>query len=714
MPLHQDRQLRAVVFSDVVDSSVKIFADELIAVQQIKDDLAMLREQLQRHGGSLVKSLGDGLLMTFEAPTQALEFIESVVGRLESRRQRSLAHRFGLHTGEIYADGDDIIGQGVHLASRLQTVSPVNGVSFVRSTYEMIDSRFRKLAVNQGVIDLKGLPEPVEIFSLSPDQLLSQTTSAQRGGLHIEDFLLDTPFTVVREMGTSQTQQTLMLKERQRDRYAVLKAIPVDQQLAEALKLEAATLDRLRHPRIPRVLDYFDRAGLFFFIQEYISGASLHGSMDWLRRKQRLASMLRDVLDVLDVVHAAGLVHGDIHPANLIQSGDHGSMFLVDFSLLRARNDVNRLRGQPAMASRSEIGRPYFTAPERARFGHLTPAADLYALGVSALTLYTGQAPDDLYDQSRGCWTLEDIDPEVCSWLQPLLEDLPAKRLQNARDAMQLLDQQQVLTAQDSDGLLSSFGPIFTSPVVKDSLKHELLSTYGPMVELLLEHQPSLIPADQVAGLTDRLIAAGMGRDDVLAATFAASQRSAPTSTPMAKSSSAVRTMTGDSALDASEPLVAQPARALLQRVIGPIADMLWTDTMTRIWKQDPSRLSDLLREAGVAPESVAEFMHELPDVVARDSAHPVPTSQPSPLPAPDEPEQAGSVQALAEDGVTASPSLARVLNELIGPIGEQLLRDIEDLPEADQAKALMARLQSFGIQDDALNELRRRMGWEG
>ena len=71
-------------------------------------------------------------------------------------------------------------------------------------------------------------------------------------------------------------------------------------------------------------------------------------------------------------------------------------------------------------------------------------------------------------------------------------------------------------------------------------------------------------------------------------------------------------------------------------------------------------------------------------------------------------------MQALAEDGVTASPSLARVLNELIGPIGEQLLRDIEDLPEADQAKALMARLQSFGIQDDALNELRRRMGWEG
>ena len=129
-----DRRLRAIVFSDVVDSSAKIFADELIAVQQIKDDLALIREQLHSHGGSLVKSLGDGLLMTFDAPSHALDFIQDVILRLTAREQRSLAHRFGLHTGEIYADGDYILGQGVHLAYRLQTVSPVNGVAFVRST----------------------------------------------------------------------------------------------------------------------------------------------------------------------------------------------------------------------------------------------------------------------------------------------------------------------------------------------------------------------------------------------------------------------------------------------------------------------------------------------------------------------------------------------------------------------------------------------------
>ena len=45
------RHLRAIVFSDVVDSSVKIFADELIAIQRIKEDLALIRDALQSHGG---------------------------------------------------------------------------------------------------------------------------------------------------------------------------------------------------------------------------------------------------------------------------------------------------------------------------------------------------------------------------------------------------------------------------------------------------------------------------------------------------------------------------------------------------------------------------------------------------------------------------------------------------------------------------------------
>ena len=227
------RRLRAIVFSDVVDSSAKIFADELIAVQQIKDDLALIREQLHSHGGSLVKSLGDGLLMTFDAPSHALDFIQDVILRLTAREQRSLAHRFGLHTGEIYADGDDILGQGVHLASRLQTVSPVNGVAFVRSTCDLIDARYRSRAISQGEMVLKGLPQPMEVFTLSADQLVAGVEVSAGAGVDFSDLLSNTMYGLERPMGRSSQQQTWLLRERQRDRHAVLKVIPADPHLVE-------------------------------------------------------------------------------------------------------------------------------------------------------------------------------------------------------------------------------------------------------------------------------------------------------------------------------------------------------------------------------------------------------------------------------------------------------------------------------------------------
>ena len=60
---------------------------------------------------------------------------------------------------------------------------------------------------------------------------------------------------------------------------------------------------------------------------------------------------------------------------------------------------------------------------------------------MSALLLHTGQDPSQLYDETLARWTLDSLDPEVQHWLAPLLEDQPARRVQRASDALQLLDQ---------------------------------------------------------------------------------------------------------------------------------------------------------------------------------------------------------------------------------------------------------------------------------
>ena len=678
----RERQLKAIVFSDVVDSSVKIFADELIAIQRIKEDLTLIREELQRHGGSLVKSLGDGLLATFDGPTQALEFIQAAVQKLSARGRQSLAHRFGLHTGEIYADGDDILGQGVHLASRLQTVSPANGVAFVRSTYDLIDPRFRRLALALGEVELKGLPEPMQVFSLGVEQLLHFGQADAAGAMPLEALLADTPFELVRPLGRSSAQQTLLLQERQRERQAVLKLIPAGPALVEALQVEAACLDRLRHPRIPRVLDGFARSGLFCFIQEYIPGPSLQGSLNLLRRKQRLAELLRQVLQVLEVVHAAGLVHGDLHPANLIPAHEGGPLFLVDFSLLKARVEARRDQSEGFSAGVSEGGRPFFSAPERARFGRLTPAADLYALGVSALALYTGQDPASLYDEARGCWLLEGLDAEVAGWLAPLLEDLPARRVQQAADALCLLDQPSLPVVAGVAAAVSA-----GVAVSKQVLHNRLVSTYGPMVELLLDGQPSQIPPQQMAVLRERLVAAGLALADVQEAMRQAELEPPPAVavTPLELAPSVAPTAEAPPAAVAEAPLL-----QALRLAIGPIADLLWTAEMAAA-AGDPLRLQGLLQQAGV-PEAAARSVVEQAGVA---EVPPALAALPEPAAAPSTPA--------AVDG-------EQLLLRLIGPIGSAVWADVALLPEPERLAALEVTLRGYGLDEARLAELRRQL----
>ena len=679
----QARQLKAIIFSDVVDSSLQIFADELIVIQRIKEDLTLIREELQRHGGSLVKSLGDGLLATFDGPTQALEFVQAAVQALAARSARghqSLEHRFGLHTGEIYADGDDIIGQGVHLASRLQTVSPPNGVAFVRSTYELIDPRFRRLAVSMGDVQLKGLPEPMPAYCLGPDVLLDFGRDSFVGVVQLETLLHDTPYQPVRSLGRSTTQQTVLLQERQRERQAVLKVIPADAQLVEALTVEAACLDRLRHPRIPRVLDGFARGGQFCFIQEYIPGPSLQGSMDLLRRKQRLAEVLRQVLEVLEAVHSVGLVHGDLHPANLIPMANGGPLCLVDFSLLKARTE--------ASPGQQGGGRPFFSAPERVRFGRLTPSADLYALGVTALGLYTGQPPASLYDPDQACWLLEGLDPEVAGWLAPLLEDLPARRLRQAADALCLLDQphqrEAPVTSVEAPAVAAPLS--VTTAVSKPALHAALVTTYGPMVELLLDSQPSTIAAEQLPALLERLVVAGLAEADVRDALALAqlSDSAGDPGEPLPATLPAEAPLPAP-ALDASQAL------PLLRELIGPIADLIWTAELEAAAAQDPGRLRALLLQSPVPAASVDALLAQL--------QQPCRLSPPSDVPEELEPASA-----------TPDVDGEQLLLRSIGPIASTVWQQVAQLPTQQRVTALLERLQGYGLDQARLDELRRQL----
>lgn len=167
-----------VVFSDVVDSTGRMFQDEHQAVQLIERDLRLFATTIQAQNGQLIKFTGDGILATFDTTAAALTFIASALRQLQHHLGPSLQHRFGMHLGEIYTQADDILGQGVHLAARLQSISPANGVAFTEATFANVDPRYRQVALPLGAIELKGVQGRIPCYAISKQALLH----AERGG----------------------------------------------------------------------------------------------------------------------------------------------------------------------------------------------------------------------------------------------------------------------------------------------------------------------------------------------------------------------------------------------------------------------------------------------------------------------------------------------------------------------------------------------------
>ena len=135
------------------------------------------------------------------------------------------------------------------------------------------------------------------------------------------------------------------------------------------------------------------------------------------------------------------------------------------------------------------------------------------------MLLYTGGEPATLYDETLACWRLDALDPEVQRWLAPLLEDQPARRLKQAADALQLLDQPSpaAVPAVAPQSPVPPCSPLDgpRQPVSKAGLHDHLVVIYGPMVELLLESTPSTIAPDQVPSVRERLVTAGLAVADV-------------------------------------------------------------------------------------------------------------------------------------------------------------------------------------------------------
>ena len=130
MAERHERRLAAILVADMVGYSRLMGADERETIARQKGHLSELFDPtITNHGGRIVKTTGDGLLVEFASVVDAIESAVSIQQAMVEREadvpeDRRIRYRIGINLGDIVIDGDDILGDGVNVAARLEAIAP--------------------------------------------------------------------------------------------------------------------------------------------------------------------------------------------------------------------------------------------------------------------------------------------------------------------------------------------------------------------------------------------------------------------------------------------------------------------------------------------------------------------------------------------------------------------------------------------------------------
>jgi adenylate cyclase len=168
-----ERRLAAIVCADVAGYSRMMGADEAGTHAAFKAHRTAIHPVILNHGGRILKNTGDGFLLEFPSIVGALEAaIEMQMLMAERNNQlpadRVMQFRMGIHMGDVMADEDELFGDDVNIAVRLETVSPPGGLAASAKAYQEAGRHLKAPLVNTGSHRFKNIADPVEVFSWEP------------------------------------------------------------------------------------------------------------------------------------------------------------------------------------------------------------------------------------------------------------------------------------------------------------------------------------------------------------------------------------------------------------------------------------------------------------------------------------------------------------------------------------------------------------------
>ncbi|MDR6872013.1 formylglycine-generating enzyme required for sulfatase activity/class 3 adenylate cyclase [Bosea sp. BE125] len=172
---HAHRRLAAILAADIAGYSRMMGHDEEGTVRRLKQvRREIVDPTLEEHYGRLIKTTGDGFLAMFDSPLEAVRCAIVVQQSVAARntglpRDYWLQYRIGVNLGDVIVEPDDVFGDGVNIAARLEALAMPGGVYISGGVYEQIKNKLVCGYQSLGDEKLKNITDPVRIYSVLPD-----------------------------------------------------------------------------------------------------------------------------------------------------------------------------------------------------------------------------------------------------------------------------------------------------------------------------------------------------------------------------------------------------------------------------------------------------------------------------------------------------------------------------------------------------------------
>jgi class 3 adenylate cyclase len=173
--LSGNRRLHAIVFTDVVSYSALMQADEGLTIQKVRADMQRMQAEGKAQGGMLINTMGDGMLMIFPSAIQAVRFSLGMQRAFNlAAGADTLRHRFGIHIADValLPDGG-IAGDGVNIASRLESKAPAGGICLSAVVYALVKGKLLLPPSSMEEVVLKNIAEPMPVHQYTAEAILA-------------------------------------------------------------------------------------------------------------------------------------------------------------------------------------------------------------------------------------------------------------------------------------------------------------------------------------------------------------------------------------------------------------------------------------------------------------------------------------------------------------------------------------------------------------